>query len=290
MAGRVTCDVKNRQKMSVKLPDVQPVIVASHPRSGTHLLMDLLRRQFGACRSWKWPGERLDRLYCTLDELGAERGRLDTRTARRILSRTRRPIVKTHAWPGLQDTFLAPHHDGIDPAWIEWLDQNGTVLYVHRDGRDVLCSYQLFRQKFDSDADGSVGAFLRQKENGENRVRRWAAHVRAWRAGSGVYSIQFERLLDQPKVVIRTLGEVLGLEPTWTEPILPPPFHSIWESRWARLARMRPESTAIINGERQDWRERLTAEDRAFFHEHAGDLLIELGYEASDAWVDEAVK
>ena len=49
----------------------QPVIVASHPRSGTHLLMDTLRRQFKACRSWKWPGERLDRLYCSVDELNA---------------------------------------------------------------------------------------------------------------------------------------------------------------------------------------------------------------------------
>jgi hypothetical protein len=51
---------------------------------------------------------------------------------------------------------------------------------------------------------------------------------------------------------------------------------------------MRPESTAIINGGRQDWHECFTPEDRAFFHREAGDLLVELGYESSDAWVRES--
>src|SRR4051794_27731921 len=44
-------------------PERRPVVVASHPRSGTHLLIDLLRRQFPACASWKYPLERMDRLY-----------------------------------------------------------------------------------------------------------------------------------------------------------------------------------------------------------------------------------
>ena len=264
----------------------QPVIVASHPRSGTHLLMDTLRRQFEACRSWKWPGERLDRLYCSVDELNADRGRLDEKTARRILGRTQRPIVKTHAWPGYQNTFLPEHHGGLPSSWVRWLDEQGTVFYVYRDGRDVLCSYQLFRQKFDPGAHRSVGEFLRGAEEGINRVRRWARHVRTWRAENGVHPVQFERLIAEPAVVIQELGDVLGQEPKWRTPLLPRSFDTIWKSRWARLTQMRPESTAIINGDKQNWREDFTPEDRAFFHEEAGDLLRALGYIESAEWVE----
>jgi hypothetical protein len=217
-------------------------------------------------------------LYCNIDELGGEDGILDDDTARQILQRAERPPVKTHAWPGYRKTFLEGHHDGFSSGWIQWLEEHGTTLYVYRDGRDVLCSYQLFRQKYDPEADCSIGAFLRQEEDGES-------HVRAWRRQPDVHSVQFERLLDDPSAVLSELAEVLGIKPVWRTPVLPRPFRSIWESRWARLAQMRPESTAIINGERQEWKDGFTEEDRQFFHQEAGDLLVELGYEVSDAWV-----
>lgn len=261
------------------------VVVASHPRSGTHLLIDVLRRQFRECRSWKWPGERLDRLYCNIDELGGEEGILDVAVARRILRRTERPIVKTHAWPGYDRTFLPSHHDGLSPRWHRWLEEGGTELYIYRDGRDVLCSYQLFLQKIDERAHCSIGTFLRQHREEQSRVQRWASHVRGWRDASGVHTVCFERLLTRPAAVIRELGAVLGLDPTWTEPLLPDPFASIWESRWARLVKMGPESTAIINEKSQAWKEGFTSDDRQFFHNEAGDLLIELGYEKSGSWV-----
>jgi hypothetical protein len=269
-------------------PEVQPVIVASHPRSGTHLLIDLLRRQFDACRSWKWPGERLDRLYCSIDELNADRGRLDEQTARRILSRTDRPLVKTHAWSGLQDTFLAPHHEGLPPDWAEWIDENGTVLYVHRDGRDVMCSYQMMRRRMDASPDESVGSFMRGTDPGqeENRVRRWARHVRAWTTTEDVHALSFESILNTPEAVIESLGERLGLDPEWRTPPLPERFSSIWESRWARLFSMRPESTAILGTGGKDWQKAFSADDRRFFHQEAGELLLDLGYVDSAAWVD----
>lgn len=260
--------------------EARPIVVASHPRSGTHLLIDTLRRQFDACRSWKWPGERLDRLYCNVDELPGD-GLLEEATARRILQRTERPLVKTHSWPGYQRAFLGSHDGGLDAAWVDGLDEHATVFYVYRDGRDVLCSYQLFRQGFDPDAGGSIGAFLRGTEDGTNRVRRWAEHVQAWRARSDVHLVQFETLLNNPESVIRRIGTVIEEEPALAQPLLPEPFSSIWDSRRARLFGIRPESTAIINGESRDWEEHFTPQDRTFFHEQAGDLLIDLGYESS---------
>jgi len=270
-------------------PKVQPVIVASHPRSGTHLLMDLLRRQFEACRSWKWPGERLDRLYCSIDELNAERGRLDEATAYRILGRTDRPPVKTHAWPGFQETFLAPHHDGLPPEWPAWFHENGTILYVYRDGRDVMCSYQMMRRRMDPSPPDSIGTFIRDHDPGQdvNRVRRWAQHVRSWWAREETHLLSFKDLLHAPEDTIDQLGDVLDRSPEWREPLLPERFSSIWESRWARLAHMRPGSTAVLGTGSKEWQDVFTREDRKFFHREAGEMLEALGYVSSDAWVSE---
>ena len=268
-------------------PDSHPIVVASHPRSGTHLVLDTLRRQFEVCRSWKWPGERLDRLYCNIDELPGD-GLLDDATARRILRRTERPLLKTHAWPGYQRAFLESHDGGLGRNWVEWLDDRAIIIYVYRDGRDVLCSYQLFRRSFDSGVRGPIGDFLRGTEAGTNRVRRWADHVRAWRKQSNVHLVRFEALLDNPAPVIRRLGKAIGEAPAGRRPLLPKPFSSIWESRWARLFGVRPESTAIINGEKKDWERTFTAADRAYFRKQDGNLLVELGYESSGQWIEEA--
>lgn len=270
-------------------PDVHPIVVASHPRSGTHLLIDTLRRQFEACRSWKWPGERLDRLYCNIDEIPGTSGVLSEATAARILQRTERPLIKTHAWPGYQQAFLGSHDGDLDKSWVDWLNERATVFYVYRDGRDVLCSYQLFRQGFEAKANGSIGAFLRGTEDDTNRVQRWADHVRAWRDQTDVHLVQFEELLDAPEPIIREIGDEIGEMPLGVEPLLPEPFGSIWESRWARLTGIQPESTAIINGESQDWEGLFTAENRTFFHEQAGDLLLDLGYESSPDWTTDDV-
>ena len=70
---------------------------------------------------------------------------------------------------------------------------------------------------------------------------------------------------------------MIGEPPVLKEPLLPEPFSSIWESRLARLFCARPESTAIINGESQNW-------ENAFFHEQAGELLLDLEYESSADW------
>ena len=257
-----------------------PVVVASHPRSGTHLLMDFLRRQFEACQSWKWWGERLDRLYCSIDELNASRGRLDEATAYRILSRTERPLVKTHAWPNLNTVFLEEHHDGLPDKWRTWLTQNGTFLYVLRDVRTVMASYQMFRRRFDNDAKGSLSAFVRGSDTpgDPNRIAQWAQHVQAWQDLPNSHLFRFEDLIHDTQNQLDRLATVLEETPIGAKPLLPPPFESIWGSRMARLFSTRPDSTAIIGVDTQDWEEHLTTEDQAFIVEVAGDVMREFNY------------
>jgi hypothetical protein len=65
---------------------------------------------------------------------------------------------------------------------------------------------------------------------------------------------------------------------------------SRWNDYWRRLTG-NYESTAILgkpNGnESLNWRKALSEADRRFIHAHAGELLIQLGYEKDDQWVTE---
>jgi hypothetical protein len=46
-----------------------PLIIVTHMRSGTHLTIVFIRRQFSCFQAWKWPGEVNDMLYLSLDVL-----------------------------------------------------------------------------------------------------------------------------------------------------------------------------------------------------------------------------
>jgi len=88
--------VKGEDKKLLEL-NVTPVVIHSHPRSGTHLLIDTMRRQFLGCDLWKWPYEPLNRVYLSLESLFESSGvTTDEEKALSILSRGKNPIIKTH--------------------------------------------------------------------------------------------------------------------------------------------------------------------------------------------------
>lgn len=259
---------------STSFSDVRPVVVASHERSGTHLLIDLLRKQFAACATRKRWGEPMDRLYCSVDALS--HGTLDAATAKDVLRRAPRPVIKTHGWPD----FFVPGHDFLPDDWQAWLRDRADVLYMARDGRAVMCSYYLYMQ-YRPEARVPLSAFLRQQHSGMSRVKRWARHVQAWQAAPEAHVVTFERLLRHTSEALSDLEAHLGLEARRTQPLLPARLTSVWHSRFNRLFATQPESTAIVSGEdRLRWREAFSPADCAFFHEEAGDVLIDLGYES----------
>ena len=269
----------------------RPIIVASHPRSGTHLTMDLLRRQFRECRSWKLPGERLNRLFLSVEALfvPSTRAPISERQAIRVLRRVERPIVKTHlALPDLHGG-PATRSGEIGQYWLDWILGRGRVVYVYRDGRDVMCSYHFF-SLVDPTARCPLGEFIRQEQGGVSRVKAWAQGVRRWLDEPGVLAVRSEDILRDPRAVVQRFAAELELTPLYREPLLPRQFGSVWESRANRVFGIRPASTAIISRFKdhrlQRWRDAMGVEDRAFFHREAGDLLIELGYEQSPAWIE----
>ena len=254
----------------------RPILVASHPRSGTHLTIDFLRRQFSPCSSWKHWGESLDNLYLPLEAIADQEKGISIPKSLDILSRAKRPIIKTHSDPQLS-------HLTIDYSEIQlWIKHQSDRIYLIRDGRDVLCSLHLFMQSFQPETRCPLSIFIRQKINQYNRVRIWANHIKAWLNEPNVIFLKFEDLIQDPELVIHLLSERLNLHPQYVYPLLPKSPRNIWESRWNRLIKKRPESTAIIGyykGQKTlDWKKHFTTEDLDFFNKEAGDLLNQLGY------------
>jgi hypothetical protein len=260
------------------------IVIATHRRSGTHLAIDLLRRHFAACRARKKWGEGVDSLYLNLDRLGAGSQPIDEARAESLLRRAARPIVKTHKlvrhFKGRGD------HAEFTAAVLEDAD----LYYVHRDARDVLCSLYVYTRSHDRTAPPTLSEFLRQPVKGRSRVRRWAKEVRACLALPGVRPLRYSALVGDPASAVARFAEELALAPLPKPAALPRPIRSRWGSRWRRLFATDPEGTSIPGstwGRRSPcWRREFSPCDRRFFHDEAGDLLIELGYEDSDAWVE----
>lgn len=259
----------------------KPIIIASHPRSGTHLTIDLLRKQFTECHSWKKRGEPLDRLYFALEAF-SPKNPLDETTALNILQRPERPIIKTHANPEL--SYLNKNK----PNWATWL-QNADTLYILRDGRAVMPSLHLFMQSYNPSTRCSLSEFIRQKQGGVSRVGAWTKHVQSWLDKPNVTPIHFEDIVKKTGPTLDVIGQAIDLTPLHRTPLLPSRIKNLWHGRWIRLTQTQPESSAIIGfykGQQvQKWQTAFTQSDREFFHQEAGELLIQLGYENSDAWV-----
>jgi len=261
----------------------KPILIASHPRSGTHLTIDLLRKQFPQCQSSKKLGEPLDRLYFALESFDSPSNPLPESKALDILHRAARPIIKTHCDPNF--SYLQSEKS----SWITWLKQEADIYYVLRDGRNVICSLHLFMQSYDPTTRCSLSEFMRQKVGGVSRVKNWANHLQRWLNEPQVKVLKFEDIIKNTHSTIENLGQDLQLKSMNQQPLLPKRIKSLWHGRWTRLTKTRSESTAIIGyyqGKKvQKWQKVFTPEDRHFFNSEAGTILRNLGYEKSDAWV-----
>lgn len=269
---------------------VRPVVVASHPRSGTHLCIDMLRLNVPACASWKRPFERADRLYLDIDATAENPQAISTSVLLKVLGRTERPLIKTHAYPDLRRILNRPRPLGADPDLLDWLHCHATFVYVYRDGRDALCSLHQYMQAYFPETRVPLSQFLRQREGGFSRVKLWARHVEEWVNDSKVYCVAMNELLHHGRAIFPGLAERLGV--AWDAgrpPAHPPRCGFEYASRIRRRITSRPASTAIAAHPRfkaQKWQAAFSNADREFFLQESGDLLVRLGFEESDHWAD----
>jgi len=273
----------------------RPIVLLSHKRSGTHLTIDLIRRHFRECDAWKWWGENESRLYLSLPSLfdPTELISISERRAIDVLRRCPRPTIKTHRFLDQLPTAGRTGDGRLGSYWVDWLRRRGRLLYAYRDGRDVLCSLQLLEAKRERSRYLPLSEFIRQRaDDGVSRAEAWARHVERGLSQPGVVPLRFEELRHSTRECLAELARQLDLSADYKEPLLPRKLSTSLVARLVRRMSRRPESTAILGRPRgltlERWRKAFTREDREFFHRVAGETLIRLGYEESDAWVDGA--
>ena len=225
----------------------QNILVISHRRSGTHLTIDALSNNFAS----------YDREYLNLDRLRETHGQpLSVDEIKQKLA-TGPHVIKTHMHGSVGDFFMnnTEHVDFVS----ELLDSS-KLLYVHRDGRDVMVSLYYYMQGFKPDLhDSSFSDFLRSTNDQDvetlsdeiSRPAFWAHHVGSWLDDDRVLTVSFELLRTDFERGLTHLGEVLGLKPpdstksvVRTEQVDTRSRSGVWKDRLQRL------STRFIRGQR----------------------------------------
>jgi len=253
------------------------IVIASHRRSGTHLMLDSLR---GNVRD-------VQRRFMTLDRIDPfhEKHLPVAEFDRQLRAQKGIVLVKTHALPGAE---AWPDREAGTYA-AELLGAAPTI-YVHRDGRDVLVSLYRFVQSYSPQVAGqSFGEFLRSRHTGRdavgvNRAAYWQQHVLAWLDSHPTTTGSYEGLRDDFEATLRAIAERLELQlrPVLSQVLLEPRRRRIPVlDRLLRVLGLRPAGSTAIRpqaGRVGGWRQVFDDADLAWFESEASEAMRRLGY------------
>ena len=269
----------------------RPIVILSHRRSGTHLTIDLIRKQFEGSTPPMRPFASLTTLYLSMDKLRpGHHAPMPAEAAVDKLATAKHLVMKTHARPDADGRL--PEFEDNEPL-IQAMIDHAFKINVVRDGRNVLSSQHLYEQGYNPDARLPTSDFLRTSFQGEPRPAFWAGHATSWKHTPDVLTVTFEDIIRSTDDVLTRIGEHLGIEPRRTRPLLPMKQPISKLARAMNRALARGETTAIEGRPSKGvapvkWRAAWSAADRRHFDEHAGDTLIELGYEPDHSWARDA--
>lgn len=228
------------------------IIVASHRRSGTHWTIDSLRHN----------SLDIKEKYINLDRLLPRHHR--TVTSQQFSDFARGNIlIKTHS-----PHSLSPFLSGGVYEYVNEVLASSKVIYVVRDGRDVMVSLYYYLQHIGRDP-GTFSEFLKQDNEFDvdriNRIDYWVQHVAGWMDNADVV-IQYEALHSKYEEAVKTMIGVLGFRPK--EDIV-------------SISLGDDHSSAVVprRGTIGDWKNHFSLEDLDYFNEKAGGIMAKLEYE-----------
>ena len=256
------------------------VVVASHRRSGTHLMLDSLRSNVRDVHGRFMTLERIEPSH--------EKHLPIAEFDRRLRSQRGVVLVKTHALPSA-GAWQAP---GADEYASELLATAPTI-YVHRDGRDVLVSLYRFVQSYSAQvAEQSFAGFLRANHTGLDaagisRPAYWQRHVLAWLDRGPTVTASYEALQGEFEASLRSIADRLDLRlrPVLSQVRLEPRGRRVPVlHRIQRALGLRPVGSTAIRpraGRVGGWREMFDDADLAWFETEASEAMRRLGYSDS---------
>lgn len=254
--------------------DAPPIFGNSKPKSGSHLLVQILS---GFCRIMPY-------MYVEAEPVRTINKEGGRRSAEQILADLQAIPRGAIGWGYVDAT----------PENVSFLIRPGRVNYfVYRDPRDQLVSHVFFAT--DMHEEHGMHAFYRSLPDFNERlkvaitgidrdglymvsVRQRYEGVFQWLATPGVMCMRFEDLIENR---VATLHAMLDeVEKTGYE--IPVPRQRALEILEASIQPQK--SRTFRSGRTGGWRQYFSEEHKRLFKEIAGDLLVQLGYEKDNDW------
>lgn len=187
------------------------VMIISHRRSGTHWTLDAVRNNF---HSIDKKFIEMDRIYpWSVNPLSINEFQelINNKAGKTVL-------IKSHLPPNIETLNLSNKLK----EFICELVESSKIIYVYRDGRDVLVSLYYYMKKYDLQIkDIDFSTFLRMYnqfdcfpsvqcyQNQLNRVKYWRFHVEEWLKNPNLISISYEMLDRDYQTTVSKLYEFI---------------------------------------------------------------------------------
>ncbi|MCY4018585.1 MAG: sulfotransferase domain-containing protein [Chloroflexi bacterium] len=256
------------------MTDSKTIVVATHRRSGTHWTIDALRNNSPDVSESFLTLERASSDHDSPMPLSEFRQRVKTLEGR--------VLVKVHDLPTA--SFWKRNEERTFALSVL---RESPVIYVHRDGRDVMVSLYYYMQSFDEEVKKqSFSDFIRSEskldgvDSGMSRPAYWAHHARVWLQQPNVLRVSYEALEKSYEASVREMGAFLGISLRRSLRTIDLPGKSgtpslAGRALWKLGLRQKRLSSAVQprRGSSGDWRNHFNDEDLAFFMAEAGDQM-----------------
>lgn len=259
-----------RHRRSPTVGGIPPILANAFPKSGTHLLDQVLRAVPGSCD--------YGRFLASLTSSRSFKPRGAGSIARALDRSLPGEVLRAHL-----------HHDRDLASQLR--GRGFVTAFVHRDLRDVAISeahylrdanrwHRLHRHFARLDLDAAIALAIKGlpahvEPNYPDIAARWGLYA-GWMHEPGVITVRFESLVSHPERATRDLaGQLVALLPSL------PPVEELAARMWAAI---RPAASHTFrSGRAGGWRSELSERNGRIFEEVAGPLLVELGYAGDQA-------
>jgi hypothetical protein len=256
----------------------ETVCVISHRRSGTHLTIDNVIANFS-------PFSQYQNLDSVLEE--PANGASDSVSEIKQAAESGPMLLKSHFLPSLVPyEFRAQAKDLVEQIFSE-----ARIIYVARNGLDVMASLYEYMKVFDETVQSSdFSSFLRSEHSFSdvslNRSAFWSHHVESWLDSTyrdQIILVQFEQWANEFNEVLDKLERHLGRSSRFWRTNMHVDSDTPVKSLLRRyVPSILPERTSVElrKGTSGDFENYFARDDMGFFMKHAGSTLTRLNYDA----------
>ncbi len=250
------------------------ILVSSHRRSGTHFLIDSLRKNIPGAEFPNHPALPAD---FNIGSLFSKNERV-YRIFKKQLDREGPIIIKSHLLP--EECDLQEPRDKFE-SLIKSIFDESEKLYISRDGKEVLISLFKFLKpdttfsEFIRKPNDHIVREIRQvKPYDANYVAYWSYHVEQWQQVAGVKQLSFQALRDDFEATLSATLDFLNITPG--APLERPriPDNLLWHSIQKKLNQLGlkalPESSSVRpnKGSKAAGDQVFSEKDEAFYSQY----------------------